>query len=1035
MKLKHITLIASLLFAHILCAQNNSLTLDGVDEYIDLADGIANYDNFTFEAWVYWNGPTNDPWQRIFDFGNSYNTGNMFLTPSEDQNNFVRFAITNSNFEGEQRITSSINLTLHQWHHIAVSIDFSGDENGQGILYIDGNIVGSNNSMTIKPSSLGNTTNTWIGKSQYDFPPYNNSYYNGKIDEIRIWNTVRTKTQIRANMYSEISNAESNLKAYYKLNESSGSSVPCSVSASNGLLMNMEGNEWETSPPFYGPGNCLEFDGENDFVACGNLPSISDITVEAWIKPDQNGAFNQYVFGEWGEPWRAQFTYNMNIGNDYKINFYNPTFGTQGGGTRISSQTSLNDGKWHHIAWVDSADIKFICIDGIREVSGSSNNAIYDNMISSIGGSNQETNDNFDGQIDEVRVWNYARTQSDIIENMNKQLTGNETGLIAYYNFNNDNSSILQNFSPNTFDGTLNNMDSSTDWISSEAYNTWLNTSSTSWSTATNWSRNSVPNATDNVGIYTEGAEIQPVIDNSLDCNNLIIATANTFEIENTSQRTIHGSVWNYFNTNVKNNVELTITGSLYMMHNSQFNILPKASLTIEKNLHTRFLGLNGTFNVKSDETGTGSLIVSGSSTGDVTMERYIESAIWGEWNDGWHQIASPVDDYTITGNFTVEPATQYDFYAWSEPDNQWINFKDGTDPTFATVNGSSNFVAGTGYLVAYENTSTKSFTGEINVSDVDVSDLSLTGTTQSNRSWHLLGNPFTSGLTWDDTWIRSDITGTAQIWNEINRSYSAITSGTIIPATNGFMVQATVNNASLTIPKSKRTHGGTFFKSTEFPLVKLKANNLDYPSAQESLLLFNPESTNNWDMEYDSDFIPGFAPLFYSEIDDQPMAVNSMPNIEENTSIPFTFIKNEGINFSIEMYENLNMELDVWLLDKKLNRDHNLTQNSVYLFTAFEQDNNNRFEIHFSPVDIEEITIESAIQFYSFSNKINIINNNNLRGVVNILNIMGQTVVEVTLNSNNLQEINLNVPTGIYIVNITSTDGLTDSQKVFITN
>ena len=77
MKFKQITFIALLLCTHILYAQNNSITLDGNDEYIDLPSGIANYDNFTFEAWVFWNGPTNEPWQRIFDFGNSSNTGIM----------------------------------------------------------------------------------------------------------------------------------------------------------------------------------------------------------------------------------------------------------------------------------------------------------------------------------------------------------------------------------------------------------------------------------------------------------------------------------------------------------------------------------------------------------------------------------------------------------------------------------------------------------------------------------------------------------------------------------------------------------------------------------------------------------------------------------------------------------------------------------------------------------------------------------------------------------------------------------------------
>ena len=44
-----------------------ALGLDGVDDYVDLPDNLSNVTQFTFAAWVYWNG--GQPWQRIFDFG------------------------------------------------------------------------------------------------------------------------------------------------------------------------------------------------------------------------------------------------------------------------------------------------------------------------------------------------------------------------------------------------------------------------------------------------------------------------------------------------------------------------------------------------------------------------------------------------------------------------------------------------------------------------------------------------------------------------------------------------------------------------------------------------------------------------------------------------------------------------------------------------------------------------------------------------------------------------------------------------------
>ena len=53
-------------------------------------------------------------------------------------------------------------------------------------------------------------------------------------------------------------------------------------------------------------------------------------------------------------------------------------------------------------------------------------------------GYDQTANRRFNGSMDEVRIWNTARTQSEIRENMHLTLKGNETGLAAYYQFDND---------------------------------------------------------------------------------------------------------------------------------------------------------------------------------------------------------------------------------------------------------------------------------------------------------------------------------------------------------------------------------------------------------------------------------------------------------------------------------------------------------------------------------------------------------------------------------------------------------------------
>ena len=211
------------------CYRNHSLDFDGTNDYVALPSGLTStFTNFTFEAWVYWDGPTSSTWQRIMDFGNNTNV-NMFLTPSSDSGT-PRFAITTTGGGGEQRLTSSAALTTGQWHHFAVVLD---DASNTGNLYINGVRMAQNTSITLTPASLGSLANNWLGRSQYADP-----YFNGKIDEVRIWNTTRTQAQIQANMNNEFASMPSGLIAYYKFNNG----ISCCSNAGLTTLANESGS-------------------------------------------------------------------------------------------------------------------------------------------------------------------------------------------------------------------------------------------------------------------------------------------------------------------------------------------------------------------------------------------------------------------------------------------------------------------------------------------------------------------------------------------------------------------------------------------------------------------------------------------------------------------------------------------------------------------------------------------------------------------------------------------------------------------------
>lgn len=512
----------------------------------------------------------------------------------------------------------------------------------------------------------------------------------------------------------------------------------------------------------------------------------------------------------------------------------------------------------------------------------------------------------------------------------------------------------------------------------------WFKTAG-NWSTATNWDDGALPASSEDANIKAAA-----MVDNNYSYPNLTITSA--------------GSV----------------------------TISPAKSLTVTGTL-TNNAGTGG-LAIQSSGSGTGSLIHSTANV-NATVQRYIADAIWTTSDDGWHLLSSPVSAQAIDPAFTVTPEAEYDFYAWYEPENVWVNYKNtSTSPTWATANNSStNFLVGKGYLVAYKTASTKTFTGEINVGNVSYSNLTVSAGT--NNSWHLLGNPFSSALTWDYTgaWAKIAIGGVANIWNEMGKSYQAINDGDIIPSGNGFMVYVSSPTNSITISASKRTHSiEPWYKSTGYPVVTLVAKNLDNPSYQECQVRFNPGSTPGFDLEYDGKYLAGYAPLFYSMSNGDKLMVNSMPEVNSKTTVPFSFIKNNGTSFVIETLLTDNFPNSVYLKDMKTGIDQNLIQDPVYNFTSVEGDDPARFLLHFGGlIGLDEKPDENPVRIYSSGHTliINSLTGSTLNGKVIIYNILGQMVLTRSLDENQSTRIVLDGLDGYFLVKVTNNKQIYSSK------
>jgi len=210
----------------------------------------------------------------------------------------------------------------------------------------------------------------------------------------------------------------------------------------------------------------LDLDGTNDYVSLPNSINMgtSDFTLSIWVKTDDTGS-RQHVFQQTGS-------------NDNRVIAINSggslTSRLGGSGSDHVSGVTLSTDTWYHIVLVhdNSANTLKWYVNGTEQNTNTSVN-VPSNTGTFYLGTNSDANDKyFNGQIDEVRIWNDVRTAAEIADNKDDELVGNESGLIAYYKMSNGSGTTLTDNSSNSNDGTLTNMTTSggsSDWVTSNA--------------------------------------------------------------------------------------------------------------------------------------------------------------------------------------------------------------------------------------------------------------------------------------------------------------------------------------------------------------------------------------------------------------------------------------------------------------------------------------------------------------------------------------------------------------------------------------
>jgi len=153
----------------------------------------------TIAVWLNLGAATaNQDWERVFDYADSTTNPNWFnlIARTGTSPYGPSFAMSNvgRGMGDQQLLVSSTALTANAWHHVAIVLPAGAPYTG--LMYIDGAVVATNNTMTLHLSDIGATINNWLGRSEFTADPY----FYGSMDDFRVYKRALSPQEIAALM-------------------------------------------------------------------------------------------------------------------------------------------------------------------------------------------------------------------------------------------------------------------------------------------------------------------------------------------------------------------------------------------------------------------------------------------------------------------------------------------------------------------------------------------------------------------------------------------------------------------------------------------------------------------------------------------------------------------------------------------------------------------------------------------------------------------------------------------------------------------
>ena len=395
----------------------SALEFDGEGNYINVGD-IDLGDTFSFSAWIM-NKDSGDftnnriiskklNWSAVDGWGLVLKSSGLSLDYIGIMLDGANFVTLNTGGEWDKEY-------LNSWVHIVITIAGTNAE-----LFCDGVSTDSD----VFPADgiiVDNNQDLLIGRL---ISEASNSFL-GPIDEVRIYNRVLSEEEIR-HLYNK-----GEPIAQWNFDEGEGTTAYDSTNNDNdgtfgdGTCVAGVGTCPSWVEGKYGSG--LDFDGGDDYVEVASssaLEGTGDTTICFWMNADKIqttsnwiGILSRYNSTEADRCWNFAIptTSTLNyVAND--LNFWvSPDGGTANGkGVQIDIATKMSINKWYHVCGRYDGSAISIYLDGLEEMTKAYSSGIHGDSESIVIGNYRAFTESFNGTIDDIRVYNHARTLEQI---------------------------------------------------------------------------------------------------------------------------------------------------------------------------------------------------------------------------------------------------------------------------------------------------------------------------------------------------------------------------------------------------------------------------------------------------------------------------------------------------------------------------------------------------------------------------------------------------------------------------------------------